>query len=167
MELVVKQSGRERTVLVEESAGGFRVTVDGTSYDVDVAQAGPTVRSLLIDGVQTEVGLHRMKGGNYEVTGPDGLQSVEVLDPLTLLAEKAHDAGGGATANQVVAYMPGRVVDLLVAEGDQVEAGQGVLVLEAMKMENEIQAERSGIIERFLVTNGQAVEGGDVLYEIS
>ena len=63
--------------------------------------------------------------------------------------------------------MPGRVVELLVAEGDRVEEGQGVLVLEAMKMENEIQAEREGVIERFFVADGQAVEGGNPLYEIS
>ena len=88
-------------------------------------------------------------------------------EPLTLLAEKAHDSGAGAAADQVVAYMPGRVVALLVSEGDRVEAGQGVLVLEAMKMENEIQAEHGGVVEKFFVASGQAVEGGDPLYEIS
>ena len=167
MELIVRQSGRERKVLVEESAAGRRVTVDGTSYDVDVSAAGPTVRSLLIDGQQTEVGVHRQRDGRYEISGPDGRQAVEVLEPLTLLAEKAHDAGSGSTSNRIVAYMPGRVVEFLVAEGDRVEPGQGVLVLEAMKMENEIQAESGGVVERFFVEEGQAVEGGDPLYEIS
>ena len=167
MELIVRQAGRERKVLVEESAGGFRVTVDGTTYDVDVAEAGQAVRSLIIDDRQTEIGLHRQRDGRYEITGPGGRQAVEVLEPLTLLAEKAHDAGSGPASNQVVAYMPGRVVEFLVAEGDSVEAGQGVLVLEAMKMENEIQAESSGVVGHFFVVEGQTVEGGDPLYEIS
>ena len=167
MELIVRQSGRERAVLVEETSNGYRVTIDGSSYEVDVSAAGRTVRSLLIDGRQTEVGLHRQGGGRYEVSGPNGRQVVEVLDPLTLLAEKAHDAGSGESVNQVVAYMPGRVVELLVREGQRVEAGQGILVLEAMKMENEIQADREGTLERFFVSDGQAVEGGDPLYEIS
>jgi biotin carboxyl carrier protein len=171
MELIVRQAGQERTVLVEETSTGYVVTVDGKRYDVDVAAAGRTVRSLLIDGQQAEVGLHRRfdgrLDGRYEVVGPGGRQLLEVMEPLTLLAEKAHSSGIGATANQVPAYMPGRVVELLVAEGDRVEAGQGVLVLEAMKMENEIQAERAGVVERFFVANGQAVEGGDPLYEIS
>jgi biotin carboxyl carrier protein len=167
MELIVRQAGRERKVLVEGGADGFRVTVDGTIYDVDVTEAGQAVRSLIIDGQQTEIGLHRQRDGRYEITGPGGRQVVEVLEPLSLLAEKAHDAGSGPASSQVVAYMPGRVVEFLVAEGDSVEAGQGVLVLEAMKMENEIQAEASGILGRFFVVEGQTVEGGDPLYEIS
>jgi pyruvate carboxylase subunit B len=167
MELVVRQAGRERRAVVEKTPTGYVVSVDDKSYQVDISTAGPTVRSLLIDGSQTEVGLHRKQGGHYEVMGPDGRQVVEVLEPLMLLAEKAHASKGGGVANQVTAYMPGRVVELLVSQGDRVQAGQGILVLEAMKMENEIQAEHEGVVERFFVTDGQAVEGGDPLYEIS
>ena len=62
--------------------------------------------------------------------------------------------------------MPGRVIEILAQEGQEVAAGQGVLVLEAMKMENEIQAENDGVVRRILVETGQAVEGGDPLFEI-
>ena len=62
--------------------------------------------------------------------------------------------------------MPGRVVDVRVAAGDVVEAGQPLVVLEAMKMQNEIQADRAGTVERVHVAAGQAVEGGDPLVEI-
>ena len=62
--------------------------------------------------------------------------------------------------------MPGRVVAVLAAEGDAVRAGQGVVVLEAMKMQNEIQAEHDGTIKRICVAAGQAVEGGDLLFEL-
>jgi biotin carboxyl carrier protein len=62
--------------------------------------------------------------------------------------------------------MPGRVVEILAAEGERVEAGQGVLVLEAMKMKNEIQAESAGVVTRILVDEGQTVEGGDPLFEM-
>ena len=62
--------------------------------------------------------------------------------------------------------MPGRVVAVLVEAGAPVDAGQGVVVLEAMKMENEIQAESAGVVSRILVEPGQAVEGGDPLFEI-
>jgi biotin carboxyl carrier protein len=167
MELIVRQAGRERRVRIEKTSGGYVVDVDGKRYEVDVAVAGPTVRSLLIDGQQTEIGLHTQGAGLYEVMSPGGRQAVEVLEPLTLLAEKAHESARGPSSNQVAAYMPGRVVELLVSQGDRIEAGQGVLVLEAMKMENEIQAERDGVLGRFYVASGQAVEGGDLLYEIS
>ena len=62
--------------------------------------------------------------------------------------------------------MPGRVVDILVREGEKVEPGDGLVVLEAMKMENEIQAERAAVVSRIFVTPGQAVEGGDPLFEL-
>jgi biotin carboxyl carrier protein len=63
--------------------------------------------------------------------------------------------------------MPGRVVAVLAAEGEAVEAGQGVVVLEAMKMENEIRAEHAGTVGRLFVQPGQAVEGGDPLFELT
>jgi biotin carboxyl carrier protein len=59
--------------------------------------------------------------------------------------------------------MPGKVVRLLVREGDHVEAGQGLLVVEAMKMQNEIRSPKSGAIERVLAKEGQPVNAGDVL----
>ncbi|TNF74372.1 MAG: acetyl-CoA carboxylase biotin carboxyl carrier protein subunit [Acidobacteria bacterium] len=62
--------------------------------------------------------------------------------------------------------MPGRVVALLVEEGQEVESGDGLVVLEAMKMENEIRAETAGVVRKILVSEGQAVEGGDPLFEI-
>ncbi|MGB5552633.1 MAG: biotin/lipoyl-containing protein, partial [Thermoanaerobaculia bacterium] len=63
-------------------------------------------------------------------------------------------------------YMPGRVVELLVQEGDEVTVGQGLVVLEAMKMENEIQADRAGTVKKIFVSAGQPVEGGDPLFEL-
>ena len=66
----------------------------------------------------------------------------------------------------MTAYMPGRVVAVLVEEGDEVAAGQGVVVLEAMKMENEIRAEVAGKVIKLHVRPGQSVEGGDLLFEI-
>jgi biotin carboxyl carrier protein len=62
--------------------------------------------------------------------------------------------------------MPGRVVSLMVEEGQEVADGEGLVVLEAMKMENEIRAETAGVVRKILVTEGQTVEGGDPLFEI-
>ena len=166
MELIVRHEGRERDVFIEAVSGGYVVTVDGRRYEVDVVSVGRTVRSLLIDGRQAEVGLRKRGRNRYEVLGRNGCEVMEVMEPLTLLAEKTHDAQAGSAVSQVAAYMPGRVVQLLVSEGEQVVAGQGILVLQAMKMENEIQAEHDGTVERFFVTPGQAVEGGDPLYEL-
>ena len=70
----------------------------------------------------------------------------------------------GETVN---AYMPGRVVTLLAQEGETVKAGQGILVLEAMKMENEIKSETAGVLAEIFVAAGEAVEGGDPLFRVA
>ncbi len=94
------------------------------------------------------------------------VEELTVSDPLVYLASQAHDRGRAQGPETVAAYMPGKVVAVLVEEGARVAAGDGVLVLEAMKMENEIQAERDGVVSRILVGLGEAVEGGDPLFEI-
>ena len=170
MELIVRHRDREEEVHLERTESGYRVAVGETSYEVDVALAGDSVHSLLIGGRQHEVTVRRRaatRGGGrvYQVTSASGADEVEIMDPLTYLARSAHEASGGGV-QQVTAYMPGRVVEILVAEGDEVAVGQGVLVLEAMKMKNEIQAEAAGVVTRLLVEQDQAVEGGDPLFEI-
>ena len=96
----------------------------------------------------------------------DGGGPVSVTDPLTHLAAQTRGGGGAKRRQKITAYMPGRVVALLVEEGQAVTTGQGVVVLEAMKMQNEIRAEHDGTITRIHVQTGQAVEGGDPLFEM-
>jgi|GEM_PF-29360 len=91
---------------------------------------------------------------------------IEVMDPLAWEARASHAGATGGGTQTVTAMMPGRVVTLLVDEGAEVAAGDGVLVLEAMKMENEIVAEGPGVVSRILVAEGQAVDGGEPLFEI-
>ncbi len=165
MELIVRHLDREEEVHLERTGSGYRVAVGEKHYEVDVAVAGATVHSLLISGRQHEVTVRHQKEGVYWVSSAAGASEVEVMDPLTHLARQAHEATGGGI-HQVTAYMPGRVVEILVQEGDEVAAGQGVVVLEAMKMKNEIQAESAGVVTRLLVAQDQTVEGGDPLFEI-
>ncbi len=166
--------GREELVEVTVLGDGKRqVTVDGKVYEVDTGgeragvSAGARGASLLVDGRQFEVFAHRVKTSagtrSYALTVNGVDHRASVTDPLSHLAQES-DAGAGSA--RVEAYMPGRVVALLVAEGDTVELGQGVLVLEAMKMENEIAAEAAGVVQHFFVELGQAVEGGDPLFEV-
>ncbi|MDX1382302.1 MAG: biotin/lipoyl-containing protein [Thermoanaerobaculia bacterium] len=166
MDLVILQDGGECSVSVERVRGGYRVEVDGRAYDVEHAHAGGLLHSIIVDGQQREVSVQPAGNGTYVVTSSGGEESLRVRDPLTHLAETESGgrSGGGGTVN---AYMPGRVVAVLTAEGDTVEAGQGVLVLEAMKMENEITAEVSGVVAKLHVGEGQSVEGGDPLFEIA
>ena len=165
--LMLGPAGAEMRVVVERSGSGFVVEVDSVRYEVDHAVGGSLLRSLVIEGAQREVSVQRTGRDLYRVLGTGVDDTFEVRDPLTHLSDSAAGRDAHKGAQTVEAYMPGRVVTLLVGEGETVEAGQGVVVLEAMKMENEIQTDVAGVVKQIFVEQGQSVEGGDALFEIT
>jgi biotin carboxyl carrier protein len=172
VELIVTVAGRTERVRVEREGEQLRVQVGDRAYLVDQAAIGPRHWSILAvtaptgGGEQFEVTALPRGAGRWWVSSARGGVLAEVADPLTHLARQGAGSRGAKRSEQVTAYMPGRVVAVLVAEGEAVRAGQGVLVLEAMKMQNEIQAEHDGVIKRVCVAAGEAVEGGDLLFEL-
>jgi len=166
MKLVVRQPGGDRLVSLEREGSKAIVRLDDTPIEIDIHSVGPSTRSILRNGRQFDVSVRQLGDDRFEVVSAFGSEVVTVLEPLAHLASTSHDSQAAAASECVAAYMPGRVVELLVASGDIVAAGEGVLVLEAMKMENEIQSERAGRIGEIFVGAGQAVEAGDPLYEI-
>ncbi|HEX9456960.1 MAG TPA: acetyl-CoA carboxylase biotin carboxyl carrier protein subunit, partial [Candidatus Acidoferrum sp.] len=102
-----------------------------------------------------ESGALRVQSGTQEF-------SAEVLDPRAWRGRR-HGVLEAEGRQQILSPMPGKVVRVLVKPGETVEAGQGLLVIEAMKMQNEIRSPKSGIIERLLAAEGQAVNAGEVL----
>ena len=175
MKLVARHGNHQDDVLVEERPNGYRITLGEREYDVDVAigghsgghgtQAGVTVQSLIVDGGQHEIAVQPLGNGTYRVENRDGREDIEIMDPLAFLAEQA--AGGAASGpSKIKAYMPGVVKKVLIAEGDTIERGQIIAVLEAMKMENDIEAESDGTVATVHVKEGQAVDGGEVLFEV-
>jgi biotin carboxyl carrier protein len=169
MELIVRRAGsqgdREEKVRIRRSGDGYEVVVGDRVHQVDAAAVQGGVRSLRIGGEQHEVSVRR-KGEDWTVVSRHGAVTVSVTDPLTHLANQTRGGKGGRRQQRVDAYMPGRVVALLVQEGDEVAAGQGIVVLEAMKMENEIRAEHEGRITKLHVEPGQAVDAGSPLFEM-
>ncbi|MEM9290224.1 MAG: biotin/lipoyl-containing protein [Acidobacteriota bacterium] len=183
MELIVSGSQREANLRIERDGETFVVHLDDKLYRIDANKVSDSVRSLLFLGVEAqetsseeeatilqphlELSVRARGKGVYQVDdGSPGGHQITVADPLAHLARQAAEAAGAGGPQRVTAYMPGRVTRILVAEGDELKAGQGVLVLEAMKMENEIAVEADGVLARLLVEEGQAVEGGDALFEI-
>ena len=164
MDLIVRHGEREEKVQVRRNGTGYEVTLGGRTFQVDAATARAGLQSLRIDGSQHEVAVRQVRD-SYWVSTPAAAGPVSVTDPLTHLAAQSHSKGGRRSA-KVTAYMPGRVVALLAQEGEAVTAGQGIVVLEAMKMQNEIRAEHDGTLARIHVQPGQAVEGGDPLFEL-
>ncbi|HVS01101.1 MAG TPA: biotin/lipoyl-containing protein [Thermoanaerobaculia bacterium] len=166
MELIVRHGEREERVQVRRSGDGFEVTVGDRTYPVDALAAGRLIQSLRIDGAHHEVAVRAQGDGTYWVSTAYGAGPVEVTDPLTHLAAQAAGGRGGRKNQRMNAYMPGRVVAVLAEEGQTVTAGQGIVVLEAMKMENEIRAEHDGVLRHIFVQPGQSVDGGDPLFEL-
>lgn len=178
MKLVVRSGEREEQVEVRHTAEGYEISLGSHTYRLDAVHLGQGVRSLRLDGdgrrgEHHEVAVHPAPGrgaleGHYRVSLNATLPptEVEVMDPLTHLARESRGGEGAHAGEQVRALMPGRVVAVLAEEGTEVEAGQGVVVIEAMKMENEIAAEHAGVVSRLHVEPGQAVEGGEPLFDL-
>lgn len=152
--------GRAVSVEVRERQGRYTVVLDGRVHEVDWHELGPQVAHLLVGGHSHDVALARRPGG-FEVGVGGRNVAVEV-------AEAA--AGGGAgprrTASgraRVTAPMPGRIVRVLVEPEATVAAGDPLVVMEAMKMENELAAPRAGRVKEVAVTERQAVETGALL----
>ena len=144
----------------------LRVLVDGEAVELrddggaSIEQVEPGVWSVLIDGRSFEVSLD---GGRAAIAGA-GSFAVKVEDPRELSTEAASGAAGGRYV--LAAPMPGRVIRVLVKEGDDVAAGQGIVVVEAMKMQNEMPAPRAGRVVSIGVKPGDAVSTGQVLAAI-
>lgn len=165
MELIVRQGERQEKVRIRRDGDRYEVTVGERTWTVDAKTARGGLRSLRIDGSHHEIAVS-VRGEDYWVSTRDGAGPVSVTDPLTHLASQTRAGSGAKRRQKVTAYMPGRVVEILVEEGQEVTAGQGVVVLEAMKMQNEIRAEQDGKVTRIHVQTGQNVEGGDPLFEM-
>jgi biotin carboxyl carrier protein len=128
---------------------------------VDAMLTRPNVISLIIDGVAYEVKREIALNDTY-VWVRSARFKTEVRDPRSLRSRRAA-AGAGEGPQKLLAPMPGKVVRLIAKEGEAIEAGKGVLVVEAMKMQNELKATKSGTVQRICVAEGAAVNAGDVL----
>jgi biotin carboxyl carrier protein len=167
-ELIVTADGRDRTVTVEGPLpdGRFRVTIDGTTHDVDGKTVRPGTWSLVIGGRNYVVDLDKRRAGIAASVGASEamLQVEDALHRRLAAAASPREKARGETLRAPIA---GKVVKLLVEMGAEVTPGTPVIVLEAMKMENEIVAERGGKVTAINKQAGQAVETGDVLVELT
>lgn len=162
MRYAVTTGGATRTVDIDAiGPGRFRVVVDGVAHDVDLHRPTPEAYQFLLDGVGWEAGCVPAEGGFLvDLVGLTTFVAVEHPRRASL----RHAAG--ATTGVLTAQMPGRVVRVLVSAGDPVAKGQPVLVVEAMKMENELKAPLSGTVAELYVVEGAAVETGARLFRV-
>jgi len=153
-------AGKQYRLDLELVEGRWTCRVDGVDVDVDAVLARPDVLSLRIGNKAYEVKCERVGGDTHIWVGSERF-AIEVRDPRSLRSRaRPVDEQG---PRKLTAPMPGKVVRVLVVPGAEVEAGAGVLVVEAMKMQNEVKSPKKGTVQKILVAEGGAVNAGDVL----
>lgn len=153
---------KTRVVELERLASGWKISLDGQLIDADVAEISPNTISVLLHGESHEIRLAPATAASLIIQTGTHEFIAEVIDPRAWSGRR-HSHTELEGRQQIVAPMPGKVIRVLVQPGEKVQAGQGLLVVEAMKMQNEIRSPKTGTLERILVTEGQPVNAGDVL----
>jgi biotin carboxyl carrier protein len=147
---------------LERVERGYAATVDGEAFAIDVAMTARDVLSIIHHGHHYEAKReYSLLGETHIIVGSERF-AAEVRDPRSLRSRRAA-AGHEAGPAKILAPMPGKIVRLIASEGDEVEAGQGLVVVEAMKMQNEIKATKKGKVTKIAVKEASAVNAGDLL----
>ncbi|MGO8794801.1 MAG: biotin/lipoyl-containing protein [Candidatus Sulfotelmatobacter sp.] len=156
----VNIDGKNYRLELNRAEGRWACLLDGKAVEVDAVLARPDVLSLRIGNLAYEIKSERV-GDDWHLWVGSARFAAEVRDPRSLRGRMR--AGDDHGPRKITAPMPGKVVRLIAHEGDEVEAGAGIAVVEAMKMQNEIKSPKKGKVQRISVSEGAAVNAGDVL----
>lgn len=148
-----------RVELEAQKSGGWNCRVNGEETIVDAATTAQGVLSLLVGGESFEV---IANAGNQQIAVGGLRYAIEVRDPRAWKTRKSR-AGAADGPKKIVAPMPGKVVRVIASEGAEVQSGAGVVVIEAMKMQNELKSPKKGRVAKIMALEGATVNAGDVL----
>ena len=139
--------------------------IDGRRVEADAVKISAGVYCFLLDGRSLEIRIEALHDGILAHAAGREYRA-EIIDPRSW--RRSHSKKLDLAGRQkICAPMAGKIVRVLVAQGKQVESGQGLLVVEAMKMQNEIRSPKTGTVERLLATEGQAVNAGEILVVVA
>ena len=162
MKFEVSIDGRASIVGLARDGDHWQISIDDRIVDADAVEIAPGIFSILLNGKSYEVRVTPTPAGALTLQTAHQEFTAEVIDPRTWRGRR-HGALEAEGRQQILAPMPGKIIRVLVQTGEKVEAGQGLLVVEAMKMQNEIRSPKSGTVERLLVKEGQPVNAGEIL----
>jgi acetyl/propionyl-CoA carboxylase alpha subunit len=168
LKLAARVEGIDHAIDVERRGAAYAVMLDGRSITVDARAMEGFFTSILINGKAYEVTVEP-ESDSWRVQIGIDVHRVRFLDPLRPAGDKEGAAAGdghgrsSGSRQRVAALMPGKIVRVLVKQGDEVKEGQGLLVVEAMKMENEVAAPSAGRVLELKVSPGEPVEAGATL----
>ena len=168
MTLQIEVGDRLRMVVVHRQGALIHVTLDGATHVVDVRRVGDATISMLVGGRSVEASLapHRAPGA-FDVYIDGRAIPIQFRQPGAFGRQQTEGGTPPTGPQKIVAPMPGKIVRVLVKPGDDVKARQGLVVVEAMKMENELRAVRDGRVGAVSVAEGQSVDAGTVLMVVA
>jgi len=159
VKISAKAGSQVYELLIERDNGEYAITVDGERHLVDARKLEGNFYTIVTGNRSYEVSVEPATDG-YLVRHGAADQLVQFHDSARGARDAARVPDGPL---EIISEMPGKVARLLVAEGDEVEEGQAVIVVEAMKMENEISTAKAGTVKQVGFSAGDSVEGGAVL----
>jgi biotin carboxyl carrier protein len=154
--------GKTHHVDLERGEKTWLCRIDGQEIEVDAAFTARDVLSVLVSGKAYEIKRERSLQGELHMVIGSARYAVDVQDPRSLRTRRAV-AGAEAGPQKLKSAMPGKIVRILVDEKDEVKAGQGIIVMEAMKMQNEMKSPKDGKVQKILTAEGSIVNAGDTL----
>ncbi len=167
MKLTAEIDGQSYALDLQHEGARVEATVDGRRYELEVRETEAGLFLVLAGGRVYECWANRdgtqQQGGTTEVHLGDELFQVTLIDPKRLSGARGAGAEASGGRAQIKASMPGKVVRVLVATGALVEAGDALVVVEAMKMQNELKSPKSGSVVEVRAETGATVDAGDVL----
>ena len=166
MRWVIRGGGEAREVVVERNGDHFEVEKDGCRRQVELERLDGAVASLRFpeDGRSFQITYQHGRNGSWRVAVGQREFDLAVLTPAEAI--QAVSGASESGPSRLTAPIPGKVVAVKVAPGDEVSPGQSLIVLEAMKMENELSADRAGKVAAVHTKAGDTVEGGELLVEL-
>jgi len=164
MKLEFDIDGRAIAAEYEKTNGVVRLTIDGRTHEAELYESEPGLFMVVVENRVYRCYPRRSASGRAEIEVNDKLIEFGIRDPKRFAGGSA-GAGSQGRAS-LTAPMPGKVVRIMLKTGDAVAAHQGILVVEAMKMQNEVQSPKDGTVSEIRVTEGQTVNAGDILVVI-
>jgi len=166
MRYSVRYGQREHWVDVDPEGSQWKIRVDGEEALIDAAELSPGAYSILTNGRSREIAVDR-DGDDFKVRLGGATYEMVVLDEVRARTRRPERAAAISGPVQLRAPMPGLVVALKVAVGDEVEKGKPLIVIEAMKMQNELGSPAAGKIEKIHVKPGDSVENSQPLVTVA
>ena len=167
MRYEVEIRGRLRQVNVHRVNGGFLVSVDGHEWTIDAARVDAHTLSLLAGTASHEVTIVPDAVQGQLAVRIGAVSLAAALNSRRRWGRKDEGGSGGGGPERVLAPMPGKIVRVLVKAGQLVQRRQPLIVIEAMKMENELRATQEGAVAELLVVEGQSVDAGALLLVVA